>query len=824
MDDPQAITYLGEANFRNRNTKFGIKSVDRSRHMYVIGKSGTGKSTFLENLAIQDIQRGSGLMFVDPHGGSAEKLLEYIPEHRKQDVVYFAPFDIESPISFNVMEDVGPDKRHFVAAGLMSAFKKIWVDAWSARMEYILTNTLLALLEYPGSTLLGVNRMYSDKDYRKKVVDNISDMSVKSFWVNEFAKYDEKNMREYVAAIQNKIGQFTVNPLIRNIIGQSKSSFDLRDAMDNRKIVIVNLSIGRLGEQNAALLGAMLITKTYLAAMSRADNPAHVMASLPSFFFYADEFQNFANESFADILSQARKYKLCLTLAHQYVEQLPETLRSAIFGNVGSMVVFRVGPMDAELFEKDFAPVFLAEDFTNLGFRQMYLRISIDGIGSKPFSAKSLNMIPNSQEGGQVKKDVEEISRGKYGHPRAEVEKMILEWYGNSKPEGMTAAEGRPSESGNGYQKRPADAKPSYGTRPRPDPSAPQQPTREFAPRPSDRPVTGFRRTDAAVAQVTQPVPAPKPEPIPEEVIPEVPIQASDSLQSLMNQFGGEESTPVEFVAPAQVVAQKSVEPAPVAPKPPVQITPKPVPTQIQTKPQTPPARPPQQVSRPQVQNTNTSKPLPPRAPQGTPQNPIAPKQASSVPPARTMLPRPATVSLQRPNDRSASVDSKQSLKDLLSRVAAQKPAPLPEESKPSAVPISQAPQEQKFVRLGDLVRKAQEEPEEVILPKTESVPNSVPTVFEPEHISDGATVVQPAEIKTEEILEPKIETVAPVDIIPEAIQTPEEPIASFADQVTFEVPQVPEQKEQEQVSQTSSYTPRRPKEVPEDILRSILQ
>jgi type IV secretory pathway TraG/TraD family ATPase VirD4 len=327
--DENRITYFAETDYRNSRQKFGIKAKDRTRHVYVIGKTGMGKSTVLENMAIQDIQNGEGLAFLDPHGGTAEKLLEYIPEDRIKDVIYFAPFDIDYPISFNVMEDVGADKRHLVASGLMSSFKKIWADAWSARMEYILNNTILALLEYPGATLLGVNRVLADKEFRKKVVENISDPSVKSFWVDEFAKYTDRFAAEATPAIQNKVGQFTSNPLIRNIIGQSKSSFDIRKAMDEKKILIMNLSKGRIGEQNANLLGAMLITKIYLAAMSRADLSADTLAKKANFYLYVDEFQSFASDSFADILSEARKYKLNLTIAHQYIEQMSEAVRQA---------------------------------------------------------------------------------------------------------------------------------------------------------------------------------------------------------------------------------------------------------------------------------------------------------------------------------------------------------------------------------------------------------------------------------------------------------------------------------------------------------------
>ncbi|MBI5134453.1 MAG: type IV secretion system DNA-binding domain-containing protein [Candidatus Taylorbacteria bacterium] len=423
MTSDDKVTYFAETDSRNKRIKFGIKAKDRTRHMYVIGKTGMGKSTLLENMAVQDIQGGEGLCFIDPHGKTAELLLNYVPEDRIKDVLYFAPFDIEHPISFNVMEDVGYDKRHLVVSGLMSTFKKIWEDAWSARMEYILSNTLLALLEYPGATLLGVNKMLSDKNYRKRVVDNVSDPAVKSFWVDEFAKYTERFAAEATPAIQNKIGQFTSNPLIRNIIGQPKSSFDIRKLMDERKILIVNLSKGRVGESNANLLGAMLITKIYLAAMSRADVSEKVLRGLPQFYLYVDEFQSFANESFADILSEARKYKLNLTIAHQYIEQMSEEVRAAVFGNVGTMIVFRVGSFDAEVLEKEFAPQFTAEDIVNLGFAQIYLRLMIDGIGSQPFSGTTLPPIPEPTI--SFREQVVESSRANFGQIRSIVEEQV---------------------------------------------------------------------------------------------------------------------------------------------------------------------------------------------------------------------------------------------------------------------------------------------------------------------------------------------------------------------------------------------------------------
>jgi energy-coupling factor transporter ATP-binding protein EcfA2 len=427
MYDPERVTTFALADSRNKNVEFGIKAKDRTRHVYVIGKTGMGKSTLLENMAAQDIANGEGMAFIDPHGKTAELLLNYVPEHRLKDVLYFAPFDLEHPISFNVLEDVGFDKRHLVVSGLMSTFKKIWLDAWSARMEYILSNTLLALLETPETTLLGVNRMLADKDYRKKIVDNVKDPSVKSFWVDEFAKYTDRFAAEATPAIQNKIGQFTSNPLIRNIIGQPKSSFDLRKMMDENKIIIINLSKGRVGEANANLLGSMLITKIYLAAMSRADVSEKELQKLPNFYLYVDEFQSFANESFADILSEARKYKLNLTIAHQYIEQMSEEVRAAVFGNVGTMVTFRVGAFDAEILEKEFAPQFTAEDLVNLGFAQIYLKLMINGVSSMPFSA--VTMPPIKEPEISYRNEVVEMSRKQFAMNRANVEQDVLDWH-----------------------------------------------------------------------------------------------------------------------------------------------------------------------------------------------------------------------------------------------------------------------------------------------------------------------------------------------------------------------------------------------------------
>ena len=452
--DPEKITFFAKTDARGKEVSFGIKAKDRQRHMYVVGKTGMGKSTLLENMAVQDIQNGEGMAFIDPHGSAAETLLEYVPEHRVKDVIYFAPFDLENPISFNVMEDVGPDKRHLVVSGLMSTFKKIWVDAWSARMEYILTNALLALIEYPDTTLLSVNRLFSDKAYRNQVVDYIKDPAVKAFWTEEFASYTDRFAAEALPAIQNKIGQFTGNPLIRNIIGQPKSSFDIREIMDNKKILIMNLSKGLVGETNANLLGSMLTTRIYLAAMSRADLPVATMKTMPNFYFYVDEFQSFANATFANILSEARKYHLNLIIAHQYIEQMEEEVRDAVFGNVGTTISFRVGPFDAETLETVFTPKFLAADLVNLGFAQIYLTLMIDGIGSQPFSAVTLPPIDPPRI--SCKNMVVASSRRNFTKPRAEVEKIIEDLH--------TPVKNPPKEKSTSQQNQPNNQSSSGGS------------------------------------------------------------------------------------------------------------------------------------------------------------------------------------------------------------------------------------------------------------------------------------------------------------------------------------------------------------------------
>jgi CxxC-x17-CxxC domain-containing protein len=434
MEKPSDINFFAETTFRNQRRKFGIKTDDRRRHVYVVGKTGMGKTEMIINMAIQDIKAGYGVGFIDPHGEAAEKLLDFVPSDRINDVIYFNPADTDFPIAFNVMEQVDSQYRHLVAAGLMGVFKKIWPDVWSARMEYILNNCVLALLEYPGSTLLGINRMLADADYRKKIIDRVQDPMVKSFWVQEFSRYNQRYETEATAAIQNKIGQFISNPLVRNIIGQVKTLIDMRQTMDEKKILIANISKGRIGEDNSRLLGALVITKLQLAAMSRVDMPEEERSD---FYLYVDEFQNFATASFINILSEARKYRLDLILANQYLGQLEEMtstggkstqVKEAVFGNVGTIILFRIGAEDAEFLEPEFTPEFEAADLVNLGKYNIYLKLMVNGIAERPFSAQTLVPLPRPEVSNKDK--IIKVSRERYGTPRKIVDDKIIKWAG----------------------------------------------------------------------------------------------------------------------------------------------------------------------------------------------------------------------------------------------------------------------------------------------------------------------------------------------------------------------------------------------------------
>lgn len=428
MEQKQNTVYFAKTNFRGSERTFGARTSDRRQHMYVIGKTGVGKSNLLKNLALQDIINGDGIAVVDPHGSFVEDILELIPEHRLNDVIYLNPADTDFPIGFNILEVPDPKYKHLIASDLMGIFTKIWANVWSSRMEYILSNCILALLDTPGTTLLGIPRILVDKEYRNTILANVTDPVVRAFWLQEYESWRDQFRNEAIVPIQNKVGQFLSTALIRNIVGQPKSSFNVYDIMNQRKILLVNVAKGRIGEDNAALLGAMMITKIQLAAMERVRIAEH---ERKDFYLYVDEFQNFATESFASILSEARKYRLNLIIAHQYVGQLvTETttkVRDAVFGNVGTMIVFRVGAADAEFLENEFSPEFTIQDLVNLPNYHIYIKLMVNGVTSRPFSAMTTQ--PPKQEGQHNSADaIIALSRKNYSRPREVVEADITTW------------------------------------------------------------------------------------------------------------------------------------------------------------------------------------------------------------------------------------------------------------------------------------------------------------------------------------------------------------------------------------------------------------
>ncbi|MBU1037007.1 type IV secretion system DNA-binding domain-containing protein [Patescibacteria group bacterium] len=430
--DNNEITIFAQTNFRKQAVNFGIKKDDRRRHMYVLGKTGMGKTNLLETMIIQDIQEGKGVAVVDPHGELAEKIIRFVPPHRINDVIYFNPADMDYPIAFNVLEKVTVEHRHLVASGLLGVFQKIWADSWGPRLEYVLNNAILALLEYPDSTLLGIMKMLVDKEFRKKVMKKITDPVVKSFWIDEYSKYPDRFQAEAIAPIQNKVGRFLSSSMMRNIVGQVKSSIDIRKIMDEKKILILNLSKGRIGEDNSSLLGSMIVTKIQLATMSRVEIPEK---ERNDFYLYVDEFQNFATESFANILSEARKYRLNLIMAHQYILQLSETVRAAVFGNVGSIICFRVGAEDAEFLVKEFTPRFDETDLVNLSKYTIYLKLMIEGLSSEPFSATTLPPLSSPENAEETAEKIINSTRERYATKRQIIEEKIIRWSGTGEEE-----------------------------------------------------------------------------------------------------------------------------------------------------------------------------------------------------------------------------------------------------------------------------------------------------------------------------------------------------------------------------------------------------
>ncbi|MCK4745350.1 type IV secretory system conjugative DNA transfer family protein [Candidatus Parcubacteria bacterium] len=397
---------------RDREVSFAkIQREDRRHHKYVIGKSGTGKSTLIKNMAIQDMRAGEGVAVIDPHGDLIEDLLNHIPKSRTNDVVYFNPADLDFPCGFNILEAKGDKEKELVASALISVFKHIWRDFWGPRTEYVLYNTVAALLDWPQSTLAHVYQMLSDKRFRGRVVERIQDPMVRLFWVEVFASWSERFAGEVVSPIQNKVGQLLAGPMLRNIICRPKSSFDMREIIDQKKILLVNLSKGRIGENRADLLGSVIVTKLYLAALARQTVKEQGRSD---FYVYVDEFQSFATDAFASMLSEARKYRLNLILAHQYLDQISNSVRQAVFGNVGTMIVFRTGSADAQILEKEFAPYYELEDLRIQPNYAMIYKLIVGGIAARPDSAQSLPLI--ELIGNEAKKDtVIKVSRQRYG-------------------------------------------------------------------------------------------------------------------------------------------------------------------------------------------------------------------------------------------------------------------------------------------------------------------------------------------------------------------------------------------------------------------------
>ena len=432
QEDKNKINYFGKIRDGETEKSFGILDVDRNRHFYLLGKTGMGKSTMMQNMCLQDIYNGKGVCFVDPHGDSVEYILDKLPKNRQDDVIYFNPADIDYPFGLNVLELERDEQNFLVVSGLMSIFKRIWSGMWSSRMEYILNNTLLALLEQKDSTLLSVIKMLSDDSYTAEVVSKTKNPLVRNFWIKEYANFHDKYRQEAVAPILNKIGQFFSSEVIRNILGQTTSSFSFRDVIDNKKILLVNLSKGRLGEDNSNLLGSLIVNKIQLAALGRADIGAQHRSN---FCLYVDEFQNFTTDSFASILSEARKYGLNLTFAHQYLHQLVESgnenVKNAIFGNVGSMAIFQVGSPDARELGLEFDPTISKQDLVNLDKAEIVTKLSIFGRTSQPFFARTI--APLFDNFGGKKDYFIKLSRSKYSRSRTQVNSQISQYLNGEK-------------------------------------------------------------------------------------------------------------------------------------------------------------------------------------------------------------------------------------------------------------------------------------------------------------------------------------------------------------------------------------------------------
>ena len=401
---------------------FGIKRIDRRRHLYIVGKSGVGKSKLLELLIRQDISYGHGLCFIDPHGDVMEAILDYIPKERTEDVCIIDPSDINFPASFNPLANVDPLFKFQLTQGLIEVLEKQFGANWTPRLEHVFRFTCLALLDYPHATMRGMISMLTDRNYRQKVVEYITDDMVKRFFAIEFADWSEKFDTDAIIPLVNKLGQFLSDPLLRNIFGQKQNKIDISELMNNEKIILINLSKGRIGEENSSFFGSMFLTKIKQAGMERASIPER---ERKDFYLYIDEFHNIVTQTFENILSEARKYALNLTIAHQYIGQLIPQVQHAVLGNTGSIITFRVGGEDAVKLKPEFAPLFDVKDMINLAVGEIYIKMTIDGESYDPFSAETLKVLPPTHP--SYREEIMEASRRKYSIPKGDAAKLIAE-------------------------------------------------------------------------------------------------------------------------------------------------------------------------------------------------------------------------------------------------------------------------------------------------------------------------------------------------------------------------------------------------------------
>ena len=422
MTLPPRPIEIGQRSFYGIPQSFGLGVSDRRHHLYCIGKTGTGKSTMLRNLILQDILAGNGVGVVDPHGDLAESLLDSIPSWRIEDVVYFNPADTENPIGLNLLECPNDIEEHLIPSQMTSIFRSMWPDAWGPRLEHILYATCASLVSYGGQTVLGIHRMLTDSEFRGRVVKQLDDPFLRSFWEDEFGNYSANFSSEAIAPVLNKVGRLIMSPILRNIIGQPKSGFDAAFTMDRKRIFIANLSKGLLGEEKSNLLGSILVTKFQLAAMARASKPEE---KREDFYLYIDEFHNFLTDSFASMLGEARKYHLCLTLAHQHLAQLSERVRSAVLGNAGSIISFRVGSADAELLAKEFDGVFPIRRFTDLSNYTVCAKMIVQSDLTDPFIGWTL---PDAGIRFGRKDTIIRRSRERYSKQKHRVEERLERW------------------------------------------------------------------------------------------------------------------------------------------------------------------------------------------------------------------------------------------------------------------------------------------------------------------------------------------------------------------------------------------------------------